>query len=384
MVESRCPTCSSLVLPGQSFCAKCGTSLAGLAVPAPEPEPPLESESTTEAAPEIERYEGPLLVSPESDAEPAPHIPGGYVSPTPGLEPSAWVINPSNGGSMRPGSSIGIQVGARPMSLGGSEEQRRPEPPQTEPAVPTPPFQAVSTPPAPEAAPVAPAPVAPAPLPVAPIPQPSYAPPVSQQEPLPSFVVPGRAVPRSPFAAPVPPALLAPPIVRPPQVAKGPENAPARKESISELIAFGLVAAGAFIGIASLFLPWSGVTGIGIGTMSIAGSPPSPNQWGWAMPASMLLFLVSVPVLAAAAASDRGQERYPRFGSVIGRVTDLVLPMILGGMYLGVVLMYLTVPADYGPGLYLGQYVLGLGAVLLIAGAVVTAFLPPRVEDHPD
>jgi hypothetical protein len=178
--------------------------------------------------------------------------------------------------------------------------------------------------------------------------------------------------------------LLAPPIVRPPQVAKGPENAPARKESISELIAFGLVAAGAFIGIASLFLPWSGVTGIGIGTMSIAGSPPSPNQWGWAMPASMLLFLVSVPVLAAAAASDRGQERYPRFGSVIGRVTDLVLPMILGGMYLGVVLMYLTVPADYGPGLYLGQYVLGLGAVLLIAGAVVTAFLPPRVEDHPD
>jgi membrane protein implicated in regulation of membrane protease activity len=178
--------------------------------------------------------------------------------------------------------------------------------------------------------------------------------------------------------------VLTPPIVPPPPVAEGPGSAPARKESISELIAFGLVAAGAFIGIASLFLPWSGVTGIGIGTMSIAGSPPSPNQWGWAMPASLLLFLLSAPVLAAAAASDRGQERYPRLGSVIGRVTDLVLPMILGGVYLGVILMYLTVPADYGPGLYLGQYVLGLGAVLLIAGAVVTAFLPPRVEDHPD
>jgi hypothetical protein len=178
--------------------------------------------------------------------------------------------------------------------------------------------------------------------------------------------------------------VLTPPIVPPPPVAEGPGSAPARKESISELIAFGLVAAGAFIGIASLFLPWSGVTGIGIGTMSIAGSPPSPNQWGWAMPASLLLFVLSALVLAAAAASDRGQERFPRLASTIGRVTDLVLPMILGGLYLGVVLMYLTVPADYGPGLYVGQYALTLGAGLLIAGSVVTAFLPPRMDDRPD
>jgi len=166
-------------------------------------------------------------------------------------------------------------------------------------------------------------------------------------------------------------------------VAEGPAPAPVHKESIPELVAFGLVAAGAFIGIAGLFLPWSGVTGIGIGTMSVAGSPPPPNQWGWAMPASLLLFVLSALVLAAAAASDRGQERLPQLAFIIRRVTDLVLPMILGGLYLGVVLMYLTVPADYGPGLYVGQYALTLGAGLLIAGSVVTAFLPPRMDDRP-
>jgi len=48
------------------------------------------------------------------------------------------------------------------------------------------------------------------------------------------------------------------------------------------------------------------------------------------------------------------------------------------------ILMYLTVPADYGPGLYVGQYALALGAGLLIAGAVVTVFLPPPMEDRPD
>ena len=372
MVESHCPTCAAFVLPGQMFCAVCGASLAGLTMPAPE----REDESAAEPGPEAEPHEGPLLVTPEPDAEPAPHIPGGYVAPAPGLEPSGWAMNPSDSSSSprRPGSSIGLQVGARPMTLGGSAVPSQLEPSQPEPVVPAPPVPAA---PAPE-------PAAPAPEPAAPAAQPSHKPPAPPQEPLPSFVIPGQTVPRSPFAAPVPPVVPTPPVVPHPQVAEGPESAPPRKESIPELVAFGLVAAGAFIGIASLFLPWSGVTGIGIGTMSIAGSPPPPNQWGWAMPASLLLFVLSVPVLLAAAASDRAQERFPRFDSIIERVTDLVLPMILGGLYLGVILMYLTVPADYGPGLYVGQYALALGAGLLIAGAVVTVFLPPPMEDRPD
>jgi hypothetical protein len=351
VVESHCPTCAALVLPGQVFCAICGASLAGLTGPAPE----REDESAAELGPEAGPEEGPLLVTAEPDAEPAPHIPGGYVAPTPGLEPSSWVMNPSDSSSSprRPGSSIGLQVGARPMTLGGDAVPSQPEP------------------------------AAPAPGPAAPAAQLPYAPPAPPREQLPSFVVPGQTVPRSPFAAPVPSAVPTPAVVAPPPVAAGPESAPPGKESIPELVAFGLVAAGAFIGIASLFLPWSGVTGIGIGTMSVAGSPPPPNQWGWAMPASLLLFVISVPILLAAAASDRAQERFPRFDSIIARVTDLVLPMILGGLYLGVILMYLTVPADYGPGLYVGQYALALAAGLLIAGAVVTVFLPPPMEDRP-
>lgn len=359
MVESHCPACAAFVLPGQRFCATCGASLAGLTMTAPE----CEDESAAELGPEAEPYEGPLLVTPEADSEPAPHISGGYVAPAPGSEPSGRVMNPSDSSSSprRPGSSIGRQVGARPMTLGGNAGPSHPEPAVPAPPVPAPPVLE----------------------PAAPAAQPSYAPPAPPQEQLPSFVIPGQSVPRSPFAAPVS-AVVPTPLVGPhPHVAEGPESTPPRKESMPELVAFGLVAAGAFIGIASLFLPWSGVTGIGIGTMSIAGSPPPPNQWGWAMPASLLLFVLSVPVLLAAGASDRAQERFPRFVSIIARLTDLVLPMILGGLYLGVILMYLTVPADYGPGLYVGQYALALGAGLLIAGAVVTVFLPTPMDDRP-
>jgi len=183
------------------------------------------------------------------------------------------------------------------------------------------------------------------------------------------------SVPRSPFAAPPAPA----PAATVPVEAPG---KPVRKESVQELVAFGLVAAGAFVGIVSLFLPWAGMTGIGIGTESIAGSPPPPSQWGWGMPAGLPLFLVSLPVLCAAAASDRAQERLPRLASVIGRLTDLILPMILGGLYLGVVFMYMTVPEGYGPGIYMGQLALVAGAGLLIAGAIVTAFFPPEVRTN--
>jgi hypothetical protein len=126
------------------------------------------------------------------------------------------------------------------------------------------------------------------------------------------------------------------------------------------------------------------VTGIGIGTEMVAGSPPPPNQWGWGMPAGLPLFLLSLLVLVGAAGSDRIQARFPNLALVVSRVTDLILPIILGGLYLGVVLMYMTVPASYGPGLYLGQFALLLGAGLLIAGAVVTVFFPPEKDQKSD
>jgi hypothetical protein len=148
---------------------------------------------------------------------------------------------------------------------------------------------------------------------------------------------------------------------------------PARKESTQELVAFGLTAAGAVMGAAGQFLPWTGVVGMGIGTTS-----PSPNQWGWSLPAAIPLFLLSALVLGGVTGSDRAKEKLPNLAPVIVQVTDLILPMILGGLYLGVVLLYVTLPSGFGSGLLLGQLVLLVGAGLLIAGAVVTLLNPPK------
>jgi len=60
------------------------------------------------------------------------------------------------------------------------------------------------------------------------------------------------APPRSPFAAPI--SRPVPPVAVPQSPAK-----PAQKESTQELVAFGLTAAGAVMGAASQFLPWTGV-----------------------------------------------------------------------------------------------------------------------------
>ncbi len=153
---------------------------------------------------------------------------------------------------------------------------------------------------------------------------------------------------------------------------------PARKESTQALVAFGLVTAGAVIGMASLFLPWANNVGIGIGNYS-KGSPP-PNQWGWGMPTAWPLFLLSVLILGAASGNDRAQERLPRLAPVIVKVTDLIMPMVLGGLYLGVCLLYVTLSTGYG----LGILALLVGAGLLVGGAVVTLFFPPEVTTEND
>jgi hypothetical protein len=184
-----------------------------------------------------------------------------------------------------------------------------------------------------------------------------------------------QSAPREPFlpasrpADPTPspaPAFVAPAFER-----------PARKESIQELVAFGLAMAGAGIGIASLFLPWANEQGIGIGNYSI-GAPP-PNQWGWGMPSAAPFFLLSLLVLGAASGSDLSQAKIPHLAAPIRQVTDVVLPMILGGIYLGVFLLYLTLPGGHAYGS--GTVVLFVAGCLLIAGAVTALFFPAKPDD---
>jgi hypothetical protein len=147
---------------------------------------------------------------------------------------------------------------------------------------------------------------------------------------------------------------------------------PALKESVKDLVVFGLLAAGAALGIASLFLPWAGSSGIGIGNIQAAS--PVPNASGWVMPAAWPLFLISLLALGAVSGSEQAQTRMPQLVPVIGRVTGVIMPMLLGGLYLGIVLLYLTFPNGSG----IGVLFLLLAGCLLISGAIVTMFLPPE------
>ncbi len=383
MVESYCPSCSRPVLSGQAYCAGCGASLRGSAAPAVDAAPgtPTEMDPAGAGRP---RFEDPSIqIEVEPAPDPAERLPGSYVPPSPGLEPATRAMRPSSASSasQATGPSMSLRVGARPISLAGgpaAAETRATGESDPQPAAPRAPDLTAAVPPpaAPPAAEIARAiQFAPSPPPQGAVPPPPPPPPYRPHvAPPPAYVVPVPPT-RSPFAAPAVP--VAPPAPQQPAAVDAPAR-PARKESTQELVAFGLVAAGAVIGIVSLFLPWSGVTGIGIGTLSVAGSPPPPNQWGWGMPAGFPLFLLSLPVLIAAAGSDRAQEQWPNLAQAMGRLTDLILPMVLGGLYLGVAFMYMTVPNSYGAGLYAGQYALVLGACLSIAGAIVTIFSPPE------
>ncbi|HEX7491994.1 MAG TPA: hypothetical protein VF337_09865 [Candidatus Limnocylindrales bacterium] len=149
---------------------------------------------------------------------------------------------------------------------------------------------------------------------------------------------------------------------------------PVRKESIPELIAFGLAVAGAALGIASLFLPWANGQGIGIGNYST--HTPPPDQWGWGMPSAVPLFLLSLLVLGAVSGSDVSQARLPHLASPIRQVTDLILPLVLGGLYLGVFLLYFTLPGSHAYGV--GTVILFLAGCSLIGGGVTALFFPPE------
>ena len=209
----------------------------------------------------------------------------------------------------------------------------------------------------------------------------SYLPPTDELLPSTWTLQPSGSsiVGRRPGSSPSPSAAVAPisaPITIPPRTAT--EAASDRTESARELVPFGLCVAGAALGIASFFLPWTGVSGIGVGTTQAGAT----NQWAFAMPAGIPLLVLTALILAGIAGSDRAQLELPKLASAIGRVTYSILPMLLGGLYLGVVLLYVTLPSSFGYGM--GIVVLLVAALLLVAGSVASIFFPsepaPKVE----
>jgi hypothetical protein len=272
-----------------------------------------------------ERPATPEPPEPEPTDDATGHIPGGYLAPSAIYRGSGWTPlgrDKAPSSDQPTGASMGVSIGAVPTTSAELGSPLATAPQELEPI----PAPAMIAPSAPS-------------IVTTPIPQPGAA-----------------------FSAPQ-------------QRAVSSAAQPARKESATELVAFGLVAAGGVVGFASLFLPWAGSSGIGIGTVASAGSLPQSSQWAWGMPAAVPLLLLTGLILGAAAGSDRAQQRLPKLAFVIGRVTDVILPMLLGGLYLGVGLLYVTLPPQFGFGT--GILVLIGAAFLLLAGSIVALFFPP-------
>ena len=143
-------------------------------------------------------------------------------------------------------------------------------------------------------------------------------------------------------------------------------------EPKTELAATGLTALGGAFALVSFFLPWTSLSGMGIGTMSTLSSPARPSAWAFDTAAGWPIVLLTVLALASVLASDRLEELMPALAATIRRLNEVVVPMILGGIYLGVGLLYFTLPWGCGSGIVL----LTLGALLLIAGSIVGLFFP--------
>jgi len=324
LVESTsCPNCKSPVLLGQAFCPSCGRSLASGPDPlesAPETGVRVRARnrrSSPRPKPAFEPSSEPALEpAPEPALEPAPE-PAFEPAPEPAFEPDpALLSDPGVGGTNRIPGSYLAPTEALPPSTWAIQ-------PSSSSILGT-----------------------------------------RRQGSSPSLSVGAISI-STPGTSPAPVAT---------------EVAPAHSEPLQELVAFGLSVAGAALGIASFFLPWTGATGIGVGTTSLVNGTVATNQWAFAMPAGIPLLLFTALTLGCIAGSDRAQLELPKFARVIARVTDTILPMILAGLYLGVVLLYATLPWGYG----MGIVVLLVAAGLLVAGSVVCIFFPsepaPKLE----
>ena len=140
-------------------------------------------------------------------------------------------------------------------------------------------------------------------------------------------------------------------------------------EPKAELATEALTALGGAIVLISFFLPWAAANGLGIGTVDVN---PRPGAWAFDTAGGWPLFFVVLFILSIVLVSDRLEELMPPLASTIRRLTEVALPMVLGGILLGVSVMYQSLPWGCGAGIL----PLMFGAALLIAGSIVGLFFP--------
>jgi hypothetical protein len=138
-------------------------------------------------------------------------------------------------------------------------------------------------------------------------------------------------------------------------------------EPRGELAATVLTALGGTLALVSFFLPWAGANGLAIGTIDVS---PRPGAWAFDTPGGWPLFFLFGVLAASIVASYKLEELMPGLAPTIRRLTEVTVPMLLGGILLGVGLMYLTLPWGCGS----GPALLALGGAVLIAGSTVGLF----------
>lgn len=187
----------------------------------------------------------------------------------------------------------------------------------------------------------------------------SAPPPQAAEAPVPSRPVAGTYLaPTAAIAQPVPQKPASRPPVRPgeaPLLADLPFDAP------DDLPGWLVVAGGALASV-SFLLPWA--TQIVIGG-SIDGG--YFGRWGLASPSAIILFVLSLTTLALGLVPN----------PVPAWLRTGLLPLVLGGLLLGVVWAYLVGP--FGP--TIGVWTVALGAILFVAGGIA-ALRPWREPRH--
>ena len=123
------------------------------------------------------------------------------------------------------------------------------------------------------------------------------------------------------------------------------------------------------MGTVSFFLPWAGPDGMAIGAM---GSNPTHNAWAFDTPAGWPLFIITVLLVASVLVSDQLEDLMPGLAATVRRLTEVVSPMLLGGVYAGVAVVNWTLPWASGSGISM----LALASGLLIAGSITGLFYP--------